>query len=333
MRCSLFCDFACQACSIQFICMLQDLTWLKQFLSKIINTKSAADPTSRSLCIPVTVSTRWSSINLQGTSSGMARATYLPMLLLNEHHTLKVWDIVTVLTAFTRYDGMWCSAPQACKVFTICIRRICIGTSVQGPSMLQVVLDIAQHSASTEGHQFPDELPSEAREAWRNVHCMLGGNPRLLFYALRLIGRKRSAYMGQLQPGREWNRGTLTPLTLHFVVFSCFAAHMQSCKEFETPYCENAAGVHHRILGLKSNSVSALVTEVSNAAVRSGFWPRRSGNVEMNLQVLKRILAAIALDQTVSRRERIVPEDRALTATWGSEEERGAIQLNLPVRC
>ena len=52
----------------------------------------------------------------------------------------------------------------------------------------------------------------------------------------------------------------------------------------------------------------------------------------MNLQVLKRILVAIALDHTVARTGRIVPECRALTVTWGSEEEQGAIKLDLTVR-
>ncbi|CAL8471111.1 g10653 [Coccomyxa elongata] len=123
-----------------------------------------------------------------------------------------------------------------------------------------------------------------------------GRQPPPLVLCADLIGTKGSALMGHVQHGREWN-----------------------------------PGVHHRILGLKMNSVSALVTDVSNVAFKNGFWPRLRENVGMNVQVLKRILAAIALDQTVLRMERIVPEYRALTATWGSEEEQGAIQLDLPV--
>ena len=75
--------------------MLQDITWLKQYLSKIINTNSAASRKSCSLCIPLTVTTRWSSISLKWTESGMAKATYLPVLLLSLHDTLEVCNIMT----------------------------------------------------------------------------------------------------------------------------------------------------------------------------------------------------------------------------------------------
>ena len=79
--------------------MMQEVTWLKQFLSKIINTNSAAGPVSRSLVIPLTVTTRWTSIDLTWTASDLAQAVCLPMHLMSEQDTLEV-----------RFSHVWVAA-------------------------------------------------------------------------------------------------------------------------------------------------------------------------------------------------------------------------------
>lgn len=75
--------------------------------------------------------------------------------------------------------------------------------------ILQVVLDMAQRAARSEGHEAPLQLPDEAKQAWRNIYHMVGGVPRLLSYALTHIGTLGGLHMGQLQPHRAWNTGTL----------------------------------------------------------------------------------------------------------------------------
>ena len=98
-------------------------------------------------------------------------------------------------------------------------------------TLLQVVLDIAQRAAKAEGHQIPSEFPAKARDAWRNIHFMLGGHPRLLSYALKIMGRKGSQNMGKVETGREWNQGTFVfSITNLFGVLG-FIADMQTCNE------------------------------------------------------------------------------------------------------
>ncbi|CAL8469842.1 g9384 [Coccomyxa elongata] len=96
-------------------------------------------------------------------------------------------------------------------------------------------------------------------------------------------------------------------------------------------------GLHGRLLDSNEYEVSALLTDVSKMAWRGSVWPRLRDNVGMSFEVLKQMLAAIALDQMVKRikpilpksRGPIVPECRALTATWGLQEENGVITLHL----
>ena len=88
------------------IIAVQEPTWLQQFLSSIINTNSAADPKSRSLVVPLTVTTRWTSISLKWTASGLAKASYLPVRLLTLRHTLEVRDTMICLAARIQYDGI-----------------------------------------------------------------------------------------------------------------------------------------------------------------------------------------------------------------------------------
>ena len=71
--------------------MMQDDTWLKQFLSEVIQKNDTCSETP-SLVVPVTATTRWSSVRLEGICS-LAKAVNLPMHLLNVDHMLEVRDI------------------------------------------------------------------------------------------------------------------------------------------------------------------------------------------------------------------------------------------------
>lgn len=70
--------------------LVQELTWLKQFLSELINFNSSASPQSRSVFMLLTVTVRWASIDLRWTASGVAEAVYLPLRLLTESQMLEV---------------------------------------------------------------------------------------------------------------------------------------------------------------------------------------------------------------------------------------------------
>ena len=76
----------------------------------------------------------------------------------------------------------------------------------------------------------------------------------------------------------------------------------------------------------------ALVRRVSELAYSDKFWPRLLDNEGVKLGILKRMLTAIALDEAVTRTERVVKGVPALMDTWGSQEEQGAITLELQVR-
>lgn len=60
--------------------MQEDLTWLKELLSEVIETSGTAK--SKNLAVPVCVTTRWEAVDLRWTETGNALATYLPMHVL-----------------------------------------------------------------------------------------------------------------------------------------------------------------------------------------------------------------------------------------------------------
>ncbi|BDA47434.1 hypothetical protein COCOBI_10-2820 [Coccomyxa sp. Obi] len=226
----------------------QEVTWLKQFLSQIINTNSSADAMTLSLAVPLTVTIKWNSIDLTWTASGMAKSVYLPMHLLTLEHTL------------------------------------------------EVVLNLAQRAAASEGCEGPAALPPDAKKAWTNVHHMLGGNPRLLSYALEAMGKKEGPQMGDAERRLQWNKG-----------------------------------LHLRILDFKASGVSDLLDDVCNMAWQDCFWSRVKANEGMKLQVFKQLLVTIGLDRLVRRTDPIVPKIPALCDTYGSLEELGVLTLDLPV--
>ncbi len=83
-----------QACLVQVTFVMQELTWLQQFLSKLVSTNGSAGPSSRSLVVPLIATTQWRSITLKGTFTDRAMAGYLPMPLLSVDHTLEVRNIM-----------------------------------------------------------------------------------------------------------------------------------------------------------------------------------------------------------------------------------------------
>ncbi len=91
---------------------------------------------------------------------------------------------------------------------------------------MQVVLDMAKRAAESEGSMPPDYLPPEAKKAWTHVHYMLGGNPRLLSFALEVMGNRQINWTGLPQGGADWNRGTL--LVSSCGTFTALAEHLQS---------------------------------------------------------------------------------------------------------
>ncbi len=205
---------------------MQELTWLKQFLSEVINFNSTASPHSRSVFMLLTVTIRWASIDLRWTSSGMAKAVYLPMRLLTESQMLEVRRL-----CFGRLHQTFEHRPSckprfpfhllAAHLTTTLFSGVDARKSVRALPVLQVVLDMAQRAARAEGQEAPARLPDEAKQAWCHVYHMVGGVPRLLSFALKHMGWLGGLRMGQLQPHRAWNTGTLCFSLGHLVTALC----------------------------------------------------------------------------------------------------------------
>ena len=104
---------------------------------------------------------------------------------------------------------------------------------------MQVVLDTARRAAMAERCKVPEKLSCDAEEAWRLVHFMLGGNPRLLSYALEAMGKRGGPKLDvQQQQNRAWNTGTLCPCSLHLVAL--VLPWLLTCtvsKEWDLPFC------------------------------------------------------------------------------------------------
>ena len=125
---------------------------------------------------------------------------------------------------------------------------------------------MAQRAARADGGDAASELPPQAKEAWKHVYYMLGGNPRLLSYALEYMGDLGRRDMGRLQKGRFWNPGNTS---LHCSCISGkLCALMHSCKvwHLRNKHFGNAAGLDQRLLGLTLNEVTDIVSAVSDRA-------------------------------------------------------------------
>ena len=74
--------------------IMQADTWLKQFLSEVIHNNDKRSETP-SLVVPVTATTRWTAVSLEGIC--LAKAVNLPMRLLNVDQMLEVRGVVSQL--------------------------------------------------------------------------------------------------------------------------------------------------------------------------------------------------------------------------------------------
>ena len=87
-----------RAAQLTFRDVLQKgVTWLKETLSSCIGTNADAVDRSKNLVVPITVTTRWESLDLKYTETGKAQSTYLPMHLLTCDQTQAVRLISTLV--------------------------------------------------------------------------------------------------------------------------------------------------------------------------------------------------------------------------------------------